>query len=375
MAAWYLHSSPARGRFAASDVELRSVVRVLLIVLACLLATPAYAGPAGDPLLAEQYSLTQMHVEPAWKTTVGRGVVVAVIDTGVDLGHPDLRGRLVAGATFLGCGDTPCGNGDWRSGPTSRRSEAFGHGTHVAGVIVAGRNNGTGIVGVAPGAKVMPVKIGDRTVTEEDIASGIRWAADHGADVINASLGLLPTTALVTSAVEHALAKGIVVVASAGNRSQPICANPAALPEVICVTATDRNEFPAAYTSGGVKPGLRSVAAPGGAGLPGQVAGLVPVPECEERIISTWPRGDSGAGRCGAVGGYRYLSGTSLSSPHVAGVAALLLAQGRSPAQAVDALLSTARTPGVGSGAFTPHYGNGIVDALAAVRAPRSSGG
>ena len=275
----------------------------------------------------------------------------------------------MAGATFLGCGAKPCGNGDWRSGPAGRRGEAFGHGTSVAGLVVAGRGNGVGIVGVAPLAKVMPVKVGDRTLmTEEDIVRGIRWAASHGADVINISLAI--ATEATRAAVRYAASRGVVVVAAAGNRTEPICLEPAALPEALCVTATERNELPAAYSSWGVKEGLGSVAAPGGAGLPSQAA-VAPVPACEDRVLSLWPRGDTGAGRCPGEGGYRYLYGTSLSAPNVAGVAALLAAQGRSAAGIVKVLLATARTPGAGPGAWTPQWGHGIVDAAAAVRAPR----
>ena len=345
------------------------MLRRLLPALACVLLAAPPAGAAGDPFLARQYALTQLRAPQAWARTQGQGIVVAVVDTGVDRRHPDLRGRLVAGATFMGCGTRPCGDGDWKSGPASRRASAFGHGTHVAGAIVAGRGNGAGIVGVAPLAKVMPIKVGDRTpaTLESDIVLGIRWAVAHGADVINLSIGFEPLSVPdMTAAIDEAIAKGVVVVASAGNRSQPICVEPAATPGVVCVTATDRNELPAAYSSGGVKQGLRSVAAPGGAGLPSQVA-TVPYPDCTERILSTWPLGDPGVGRCPGEGGYRYLSGTSLSSPHVAGVVALLLSQGRSPENAVEVLLATARTPGVGPGAWTPSYGWGIVDAAAAV--------
>jgi subtilisin family serine protease len=224
---------------------------------------------------------------------------------------------------------------------------------------------------VAPLAKVMPIKIGDRqgNSDEGDIANGIRWAVAHGARVINLSLAFPASATLFMDAVRAAVARGVVVVASAGNRTDPLCQYPAAIPEVVCVTATDRNEAPSVYSSGGVKEGLRSLAAPGGAGLPGQVA-AVPYPDCTERILSTWPRGDAGVGRCPGEGGYRYLSGTSLSSPHVAGVVALLLAQGRTPARAVEVLIATARTPGAGPGAWTPQYGHGIADAAAAVAAP-----
>jgi serine protease len=347
-------------------------VRRRLLAAACvaLLAAPAAHAAGGDPRIGEQYSLGQLHAPQAWALSQGRGVVVAVVDSGVDLGHPDLRGRLVPGATFLGCGPKSCGNGDWRSGPADRRGDAYGHGTAVAGAVVAGRGNGVGIVGIAPLAKVMPVKIGDKLgYPDDDIAYGIRWATNHGADVINLSISLHEEP--VTSAVQYAIAHGVVVVAAAGNDSVPLCNTaPAGLADVLCVTATDRNEAPAGYSSGAVKQSLLSVAAPGGAGTPVSPVALpvgVPYPDCPERILSLWPRGDSGAGRCLGEGGYRYLSGTSLAAPHVAGVVALLLARGMKPAHAVDVLVATARTPGAGPGLWTPQYGHGIVDAYAAL--------
>ncbi|HEU0132397.1 MAG TPA: S8 family serine peptidase [Mycobacteriales bacterium] len=355
---------------------LRRLLTAAALVAAGTAVPQAHAA-GGDPLYQEQYALTQLHAPQAWTRAQGRGVVVAVVDSGVDLGHPDLRGRLVKGATFLRCGETSCGNGDWRSGPADRRKDAYGHGTHVAGAIVAGRNNGVGIVGIAPLAKVMPIKITDRqgNSSEHDVALAFRWAVRHGATVINASLGYPSSYTEVVAAAQYAVDHGVVVVASAGNRSEPTCLEPAAVPGVICVTATDRNEAPAAYSSGAVKDGMRSVAAPGGAGQPGSVYTValpqLPVPACEERILSTWPRGDAGLGRCPGEGGYRFLSGTSLSSPYVAGVAALLLSQGRSAQNTVDVILKTARTPGVGPGVWTPQYGYGIADAGAAVRAPR----
>ena len=348
-------------------------MRRLLPLLACLLlAVPANAA-AGDPRSGEQYALTQLRAPQAWAKTQGRGIVVAVIDTGVDLSHPDLRGRLVPGATFLGCDDErPCGNGDWRSGPAERRGQAFGHGTAVAGVIVAARGNGVGIVGVAPQAKVMPVKIGDKLpIDYADIERGIRWAVAHGADVLNLSLSLDPADTAIPAALDEAVKKGVVVVGAAGNSSQPLCASPGARPNVLCVTSTDRDERPAAYTSLATTENRRSVAAPGGAGLPGTVA-FLPVPACTEKILTTWPRGDAGNPPCPSEGGYRYLHGTSLAAPYVAGVAALLLAQGRSATNVVDTLVATARTPATGTtGTWTPHYGHGIVDAAAAVNAPR----
>jgi subtilisin family serine protease len=117
---------------------------------------------------------------------------VAVVDTGIDFTQPDLQGQILQGATFTGCAAVAaCGIGDFR-GP-DRVNNGEEHGTHVAGTIAAVRGNGIGVVGVAPGAKLLPVKVLEAgSGSSEDIAAGIRWATDHGADVINMSLGSMP---------------------------------------------------------------------------------------------------------------------------------------------------------------------------------------
>ena len=119
-----------------------------------LTASPALAAAPNDPLYAKQYGPQQVHAEQAWATSTGAGAVIAVVDTGVDLGHADLQGKLVSGATFIGCNPS-CGNGDWK-GPDGVAQPSDNHGTHVSGIAAAATNNGIGIAGVAPDASIMP---------------------------------------------------------------------------------------------------------------------------------------------------------------------------------------------------------------------------
>ena len=336
-----------------------------LTLAAAAVAAPV-AAATNDPLREQQWGLDQIKAEDAWAATTGAGTVVAVVDSGVDLTHPDLKGNLVAGATFSGCkqGQSPCGNGDWR-GPDGVGNDGDEHGTHVSGIVAAVTDNGIGVAGTAPDAKVMPIKaLEEGSGAFEDIAAGITYAVDHGADVVNLSLGAIPgaqaltLTGLdttVTEAIAYANDNGVLVVAAAGNESVPVCDTPSFEDGALCVTSTDRNELPSWFSNGAIKPDLFAVAAPGGAGLV----------FCEDDIVSTVPQG-TGSEACGESD-YDYYAGTSMATPHVAGVAALLFAQGRTLDNVKSALIDTARTPGVGTGLWTTSYGHGIVDAAAAV--------
>lgn len=349
-----------------------------LAAAACAIGLVAGAGGASaasnDPLRSELWGLDQVRAEQTWSSTTGEGTTVAVVDTGVDLDHPDLEGQLVPGATFT-CEEGhegSCGDGGWK-GIDGEGQESDGHGTHVAGTIAAKADNGTGVAGVAPDAKIMPIKVlEDGSGQTEDIAAGIRYAADNGADVINLSLGGLPGTQIFSilgldtttkDAIQYARDKGALTVAAAGNTSTLLCNDPAFSSDSICVGATDRDELKSYFSELPVTFRGKGVAAPGGSGR------LLGGP-CNDDIVSTVPRG-TGSGECYDED-YDAFAGTSMATPHVAGVAALLYAEGRSMENVEEAILSTARNPLLGNrGGFSALYGRGLVDAEAAIAHPR----
>ncbi|MEA4901438.1 S8 family serine peptidase [Desulfitobacterium sp.] len=261
-------------------------------------ASAAAAAPAADttiqdPYYARQWGLTQIEVPQAWALgATGKGITVAVVDTGVDSEHVDLRGNIVSGYNAI----------TGRSG-LSATLDNNGHGTHVAGIIAA-QLNGTGIVGVAPQAKIMPIKAVDSTGegTDDVIADGIVWAANHGAQIINLSLGADSEEAILKEAVRYALDQGCLIVAAGGNKDEEnrltTLTYPAADPEVLAVTATDEQDRLASFSLTG--PGA-CLAAPG------------------TNIVSDyWQKG---------AAGYAVSDGTSMASPFVAGTAALVWSQ------------------------------------------------
>ena len=315
-------------------------------------------GVVNDPFFNRQWGLEQIHAPAAWQRGVkGAGVTIAVLDTGVDLNHPDLASKLVPGT------DLQAGNPDCPAGP----QDEYGHGTHVAGIAAAATNNGIGVAGTAPDAKIMPVRVLDATGSgsTDVIIAGIKYAADHGAKVINLSLGELPVVGQaqfinqdVEDAVNYAWAKGSLIVASAGNDTFPLCSYPSASERAVCVGATDSRALPSYYSNFPNNPhGSSSVGvrAPGGLGSV--------FCEDDEDIWSTmWPGSDFDS--CGDISGYETLAGTSMAAPFVSGVAALLFGQGLNNQQVLDKLKTTSSN----HGAYDPVMGYGIVDADAATR-------
>lgn len=299
-----------------------------LTLLISALGAGSQLGASNDPLFPRQWGLAQIRVEQAWSRTTGAGVVVAVIDTGADFGHPDLAGQLIKGRDFVNNDDDPQDDED--------------HGTHVTGIIVAKQGNGAGISGVAPRAKVLAIKVldADGFGTTSDVISGIRYALQNGARVINLSLGdVLPAEVLhdpsYDQAIEDAFAAGVVVVAAAGNQGYPF-ADPATAQAALVVGATNRSDTRADYSNAG--PGV-NIWAPGG-------EGLISVDQffCSANP-AIWSTVRRGQGDCSQPD-YNMFRGTSMASPHVAGVAALVRSANPSltAAQVRQIILETADT-------------------------------
>jgi subtilisin family serine protease len=317
-------------------------MRPIVLALLLLLLAPAAAPAANDPRRGEQWNLDLVESDAAHATATGASAVIAVIDTGVAAGHPDLAGQVLTGRDFVQDDDAP--------------QDGNGHGTHVSGIALAATGNGTGISSVAPGAKLLPVRVlgDDGGGTAEDVAAGIDWARTHGAHVINLSLGAeVPIIGAmggdeIDAAIRRALVAGIVVVAAAGNNGVPVCEQPAASEGLLCVGAVDKRKQRSFFSSFGQGLG---VVAPGGSGLPAT----------GEDILSTVP-----------PNGYEEVAGTSQAAPHVSGVAALLVGKGLRGQAAVKRILDTATD--LGPAGDDAEYGHGLVNARAAVAGLGSGG-
>lgn len=266
---------------------------------------------ASDPMRGDQWGMTWLSVEDAWACGRGAGTTIAVVDTGVLGTHPDLAGRVQGGASVLDLGPVVEGDGD---------VDPDGHGTHVAGIAAAGADNDLGTVGFAPEATILPVRCLDETGNgfNVDIAKGITWAVDQGADVINLSLSSTSDSSAMAAAVDYANANGVVVVAAAGNDGP---GGPPSYPAADNDTVAVASFAPGGGISGFSTAGSYvDVAAPGSS------------------ILSTTNDGAWG-----------YKSGTSMATPHVAGLAALVRAihPSASSAQIRDHLAATTDDAGV----------------------------
>lgn len=252
--------------------------------IAYAIATP------NDPSFGNQWGMTKIQAPDAWNLTTGSSSVkVAILDTGIDQDHEDLAAKVVANRNF-----------------TKSRTvdDQYGHGTHVAGIAAASTNNNKGVAGAGYNTSLMNVKVlGDNGSGNYSwIASGITWAADNGANVINMSLGGGSSSSALANAVNYAWSKGVVVVAAAGNSNTSSPSYPAYYGNVIAVAATDKNDAKASFSNYG---SWVDIAAPG------------------VDIYSTLPNHNNRIG----LKNYGYLSGTSMAAPFVAGVAALVVAR------------------------------------------------
>ena len=328
--------------------------------------------PVDDPFFGRQWGLEQIRVPAVWaKGARGAGVTVAVVDSGIARSHPEFAGKVLpGGGDFVGSADGGC------PGPEDEN----GHGTHVSGILAAVTGNATGGAGVAPDAVIVAERVADveGVYQDADLVEGVDAAVRSGARVINLSVGAGTSQTLagpqlapaVEASVARAVAAGVVVVAAAGNLSQPLCTYPASVRGVICVAATDRNEQPSFFSNLPSDPdetavdGTTPVRAPGGAGTNlecGDETAEAPVD-----VLSATMAG-SPLDRCEGLRGYETAAGTSMAAPHVAGVAAILVGAGLDAAAVRACLRSTSRQPTGQRGMFTPAYGYGIVDADAAL--------
>jgi serine protease len=290
----------------------------------------AYEVP-NDPQYGQQWNMRSISIESAWDETKGNGVTVAVIDTGISQ-VPDLKNtKFVEGYDFVN--DKVAADDD------------NGHGTHVAGTVAQSTNNNYGVAGVAYEATLMPLKVlsAGGTGTTSDIAEAIRFAADNGAGVINMSLGGGGESEMMKEAIAYAHQKGVVVVAAAGNANRNAAEYPARYPHVIGVSAIDSAGEKAPYSNFGA--GI-DLSAPGGSNS-GKIVQETIDPDTEEPVFAGF-------------------QGTSMASPHVAGVAALIKAAGIQDPDEVESILQKSARVVQDDG--LNYYGAGHLDAAAAVK-------
>lgn len=288
-----------------------------------------------DPKSREQQGLAMANLAKAWDITFGDPkVIIAVVDTGIDLTHPDLKNKIVPGYNIISQGKTP-------------PKDDNGHGTHASGIAAADTNNKIGVAGTAPRCKLMPIKALDAKGSGDtvNVALGIVWAVDHGARVLNLSLGG-PNNETVKKAVEYALAKNVVVVAAMGNDGKNQRAYPAAIPGVISVGSVDSDQSRSSFSNYG---SWISVASPGSS------------------ILSTMPTYETTMTESEKNKGYDYLDGTSMACPIVAGIAALVVSRNPTytPAEVKARIESTATD--LGKPGYDVEFGHGLVNAFKAV--------
>ena len=314
-----------------SDVEFAefdSVVEAFEVPTDPYFSTPYPTFKYGT---ISQWGPQAVSAPAAWDIVLGnQNVVIAIVDTGVDSSHPDLASKVVGEYSYVG----------------KSAKDGFGHGTHVAGIAAAATNNDIGIAGMCPNCGILSVKVLDDHGSGylSDVASGITYAAAHGARVINLSLGGSSVSQTMRSALAYAVANNALPVCAAGNSNSSTAPEPAYWYDCLSVIATDQNSAKASFSNYGV---VDDVAAPGVA------------------ILSTMPTYAVTLNSYGYLNNYDALSGTSMATPAVAGIAGLVLSRNPnlSPAQ-VRGIIEAAAGDGA---SWTPNLGFGIVDAAKAV--------
>jgi type VII secretion-associated serine protease mycosin len=283
-----------------------------------------------DLLYSEyQWNLPVIETLEGWNISRGdESVIVAVLDTGIDLNHPDLRGKLAEGRNFV----------DESAAP----DDDVGHGTHVAGIIAATVDNMEGVAGLSWYNRVMPVKVLDSTGAGStySVAQGIIWATDQGARVINMSLGNYVDAEFLHDAIRYAYDRDVVLIAATGNDNTEQPGYPAAYPEVFAVAATDWNNEKSVFSNYG---DYVDVAAPG------------------ESIASTYYQQQ-----------YAALSGTSMASPHVAALAAMIRSVNPdlTNEEVMEIMRQTATD--LGEPGKDKYYGYGLIDVKRALESAAS---
>lgn len=282
------------------------------------------ATRGGDPMMADQWAIAKINAPEAWAITPGDPkTVLAIVDTGIDYNHPDFGGRVLKGKDFANNDDDAM--------------DGHAHGTHCAGIAAASTGNGIGIAGLAPNVSLLPVKVlsDSGSGTTDAVCAGIVWAADQGASVISMSLGGQGGQQAKQAAVDYARSKGAVVVVAMGNNGGNVAVYPGANKGVIAVGATTAEDARASFSNFG---DWITIGAPG------------------HKILSTVPNN-----------GYQAFSGTSMATPYVAGLAALIRSQDPSlDAEAVRERIQKGAVD-LGKAGFDPEFGHGRINAAASL--------
>jgi subtilisin family serine protease len=317
-------------------MRMRRLAVFFAAVAVLLIALPARAS--NDSFFGDLWNITKVNAPGAWGVSTG-GVRVGIVDSGVDAGHPDLNGHVVDSVACIGTSGSASqcsGSGD----------DVIGHGTHVAGIIAATKDNNEGVAGVAPSAQLVVARVfdGSGSANFNDINAGAQWVVQHGAKVVNFSLGdagVLGTGLLsnnnamkdITSAIWNA---GGVAVVSAGNSGDG-CANWSGTTAVVVAGTGPNDEL--GWYSCALSGAQWGIAAPGGDANDC-------TSEAAKCVLSTYARSKTPSGKAP----YAYLQGTSMAAPVVTGALADLLAKGLSRQDAIDRLLATVDGASCGSG-------------------------